>query len=92
MAVNTANLESYTVFSSVSLNGSGATLAANTVSTSTAIFTNLVGSGFTVGSSATTGGLADGAFQFSVLSLTTNGATIRYRSGATIYTFVSVAN
>ena len=34
MAVNTSNLEGYTVFSSVSLNGSGATLAAKDLNVS----------------------------------------------------------
>lgn len=98
MPSNTTNLEGYTVFSSVSLAGSGATLQAQdqtvtrSASVGTLTFTNLAGSAFTVGSSATTRTFADGTFQFSVLSLTTNGAALRFRSGQTIYTFASVSN
>ena len=154
MAQNTNQLEDYTVFSSVSLNGSGATLkaldivastfsatgtnkfavvSASTVSgavvttqsgtavapsnaflsevslglyrsaasqiamsygTLTAtgfVFTKLAGSAFTVASSATTRTFADGSFEFSILSLTSNGAQLAFRSGATIWKFASTS-
>lgn len=156
MPSNTTNLEGYTVYSSVSLNGSGATLKAKDIvvgstlsvggtvtlsATTLTVNAVLVGSGaalgptlapssevslglyrsgasvlalsygtfdtsagglafktlagksaWTAGSSGTTLTIADGQFQFSILSNTTNGGTIRYRSGNTIYTFASVSN
>ena len=54
-------------------------------------FTKLAGSAFTAASSATTRTFADASFEFSVLSLTSNGAQIAFRSGQTIWKFASVA-
>jgi len=62
-----------------------------TLTVSGLAFTKLAGSAFTAASSATTRTFADASFEFSVLSLTSNGAQIAFRSGQTIWKFASVA-
>jgi hypothetical protein len=111
MTVNTANLEDYTTFSSVSLNGSGATLkaldlnvsrftstgtliaqevwaslvSAPAVATSTLTANKFFFSSSTTAQSASTVKVADAQLIISVLSLTTNGAAIYFRSGNSTY-------
>ncbi len=127
MAVNTSNLEGYTVFSSVSLNGSGATLQAKDFKGSTLSLSGtatisalssaktfiaqevwasilsgavkasqltmpasgLYFSSGTTAQSASTAKVGDGQFIISVLSLTTNGAALYYRSGNSTWVWPS---
>ena len=95
MPSNTTNLEGYTVFSSVSLAGSGSTLLAQDVTSRGSFVANwasITSAAFAGGASMTTLAAAtaapDGGFG---IVFRASGLSIVYRSGSTIYSIAGSA-